>query len=251
MFFDSRINILIPMAGKGQRFVDAGYKTPKPFIPIPPYNTPMLQSIIANLYVESMDQKFIFVVKQITDEQKTQIKRWVHNKPVEFVDVVRPQMGQTFSCLEAKNSINNSTPLLIANSDQLVGEKDWQQRFFEFIKMWQPEGCITIFPNDHPKWSYARVKNNTVVETAEKRVISDMATCGHYYFVRGSDFVSLAEEQIQQDETVNNEFYICPLYNKIIQAGGTVRPYLINNFIGLGTPEDLNRYESGYRRYNF
>lgn len=250
MIYEERMNILIPIAGKGQRFAEAGYKTLKPFIPIPPHDIPMLQGVIINLLDKRIDQKFVFVGRNFTSETKRLISKWTGGKPCSFVDVEdKPQFGQAYSCLEAADEIGNETPLLIANADQLVGERHWQQNFYDFINAWRPDGCITLFPNSHPKWSYAQISNGQIVRTAEKEVISDMATCGHYYFKHGSTFVDLAAQAFQEQEKVNGEFYVCPLYNRLILAGGKVLPYLVNNFIGLGTPEDLNKYQSSYSRY--
>lgn len=250
MLYDNRMTILIPMAGKGQRFVDAGYTIPKPFIPIPPWNTPMIQSVIINLLDPTIDQKFVFVTKGLSEDQKKLLHKWTAGKPTFITEISTPQKGQTWSCLEAKKHIDNSSSLLIANSDQLIGQKKWQSQFYQYLQEWQPEGCLTVFPNNHPKWSYVKIDNGMVVQTAEKNPISEIATCGHYWFKHGSRFVELAENQIARQETVNGEYYVCPLYNQMIQSGEKVLPYFVNNFIGLGTPEDLNRYEAGHSRYN-
>jgi dTDP-glucose pyrophosphorylase len=109
------------------------------------------------------------------------------------------------------------------------------------------DGGIVTFKATHPKWSFAKLdKNGLVTEVAEKNPISDTATVGFYYWKRGSDFVKYAEEMIEQDIRVNNEFYVCPVYNNGIKDGLGVRTFNVPKMWGLGTPEDLNYYLEHY-----
>ena len=95
----------------------------------------------------------------------------------------------------------------------------------------------------HPKWSFVKVNSRGVAtEVAEKNPISDIATCGIYYYRKGSDFVKYANRMIMNDERVNNEFYICPVYNFLIKDGKSLIPFYVDEMHGIGTPEDLNLY---------
>ena len=83
-----------------------------------------------------------------------------------------------------------------------------------------------------------------VFEVAEKIVISDQATVGIYYFRHGSDFVKFAKQMIAKDIRVNNEFYVCPVFNELVQSGLNVYVSEIDpgQMHGLGTPDDLEAY---------
>ena len=85
--------------------------------------------------------------------------------------------------------------------------------------------------------------DNLVVEVAEKKAISDLATVGIYYFAKGSDFVKAALDMIVSNDRVNGEFYTCPVYNYMIKLGAKIG-YEVNKdaMHGLGTPEDLRNY---------
>ena len=101
------------------------------------------------------------------------------------------------------------------------------------------------FRSSHPKWSYARANEaGRVFETAEKRVISDKATVGIYYFKKGNDFVFGAQSMIHKNIRHNNEFYICPVYNELIVSGKNIYIHDIPETLmhGLGTPEDLSLF---------
>jgi dTDP-glucose pyrophosphorylase len=100
---------------------------------------------------------------------------------------------------------------------------------------------ILTFNSTHPKWSFAKLNEDGFVsEVAEKKPISDIATVGVYYWNKGSDYVKYAEQMISKDVRVNNEFYVCPVFNEAIQDDKKVKVFPIEKMWGLGTPEDLD-----------
>jgi len=108
-------------------------------------------------------------------------------------------------------------------------------------------GIPTFIPQDgDPKWSYAGLAEDkvTITEVQEKKAISQSATAGVYYFSAGKIFVKAAEEMIANNDRVNNEFYVAPVYNYVINAGHRVINYPIVGMYGTGTPEDLELYKT-------
>ena len=92
----------------------------------------------------------------------------------------------------------------------------------------------------HPKWSYAKTdKYGNVTEVAEKKVISNHATVGIYFWKKGSDYVKYAEKMIKKNIRVKNEFYVCPVFNEAIKDNKKIIIENIEEMWGLGTPEDL------------
>jgi dTDP-glucose pyrophosphorylase len=105
------------------------------------------------------------------------------------------------------------------------------------------DGGILIFTADNPKWSFVKTNNlGYVTEVAEKNPISNQATVGVYYWSKGSNYVSCAESMISKNIRVNNEFYVCPVYNESILNGDKIKTYSVKNMCGLGTPEDLDNF---------
>jgi dTDP-glucose pyrophosphorylase len=104
------------------------------------------------------------------------------------------------------------------------------------------DGGMAVFTATHPRWSFARVEDGYVVEVAEKRPISDLATVGIYYWRKGSEYVRYVEQMIAQNRRVNGEFYVCPVYNEAIADRARIKPYRVERMWGLGTPEDLREY---------
>ena len=237
----SKMNVLIPMAGAGSRFAEAGYTFPKPLIEVG--NKPMIQVVTDNLNIEA---HHIFIVQKEHYKKynlETVLKLIKPNCSIVQVEGVTE--GAACTTLLAKKLINNDNPLVIANSDQFV---EWNAN--EVMYAFSTEGIdggILTFQSTHPKWSYAK-KNDSgfVSEVAEKKPISTNATVGIYYYKKGSDYVKCAEEMIEKDIRTNNEFYVCPVYNQLIEKGGKVRTKDIRKMWGLGTPEDLNNFMNNY-----
>jgi HAD superfamily hydrolase (TIGR01509 family) len=234
---DKKLNVLIPMAGAGSRFQNAGYTFPKPLIAVD--GKPMIQLVVENLKI---DANYIFVV------QKSHRKMYnldtllnLISPNCKIVEVDGITEGAACTALLAKEYINNDNPLFFANSDQYV---EWNSNEF-FYKMNEndADGGIPVFESTHPKWSFAKLDElGFISEVQEKNPISNLATVGFYYWKKGEDFVKYAEEMINQNMRVNNEFYVCPVYNNAIKAGLKIRPFHVNKMWGLGTPEDLNYY---------
>ena len=229
------LNVLIPMAGAGSRFQQAGYTFPKPLIEV--NGKPMIQVVVDNL---GFDANYTYVVQKEHYEKYnlTYLLNLITPK-CNIVQVDSLTEGAACTTLLAKEFINNDKPLLIANSDQFV---EWNPIDF-YYKMVETkaDGGMLTFKSTHPKWSFAKLdENENVIEVAEKKPISDIATVGIYYWSKGSDYVKYAEQMIQKDIRVNGEFYVAPVYNEYIKENKKIKIFNIEKMWGLGTPEDLN-----------
>ncbi len=153
--------------------------------------------------------------------------------------------GATCTILHARKYINNETPLLFANSDQIVNCNI--QDFINDMLAKQLDASILTFHDyeNNPKWSFAQSdENGLVVRVAEKVVISNKATVGIYLFKHGSIFCDGAVDMIARNDRFNNEFYVCPAYNYIIKNGHKVGTFEIpaSAMHGIGVPEDLEKF---------
>lgn len=238
---DSKLNVIIPMAGAGSRFESAGYTFPKPLIDVK--GKPMIQVVIENLNIEA---NYIFIVQK-SHYEKYSLQHMLNLicPGCKIVQVDGLTEGAACTVLAAKEHIDNDNPLVMANSDQFV---EWNSNEVMYaFSADSIDGGILTFKSAHPKWSYARLDDNGFVsEVAEKKVISDNATVGIYYWKKGSDFVKYAEQMIQKNIRVNNEFYVCPVFNEAIEDGRKIRVKQINKMWGIGTPEDLNYFLNNY-----
>lgn len=262
MKIDTILSIVIPAAGAGRRFQEAGFELPKPFIDI--YGLPMLARVMYNV-APLMPHRFVVLLRREHHElwcklmpPELQVKTIVR-----LVDNITE--GAACTVLLAKDLINNHEPLLLCNADQLVFFSDntevvsyhewiddttiWAtkenstQDLINHTSMGLANGCIATFKSNHPKWSYVEVdKYDRVARVAEKVVISEHATVGLYYFTQGRYFVQAAESMIAANRRVNGEFYVCPVFNELIANHNSILTYPIKRMFGLGTPEDLRDF---------
>lgn len=239
---DENLNVLIPMAGAGSRFEQAGYTFPKPLIDVK--GKPMIQVVVENLNIKA---NYIYIVQK-SHRQKYNLDTLLNliTPDCKIVEVDGVTEGAAVTALMAKEYINNNQPLFFANSDQFV---EWDSNEFMYkMNETQTDGGIVTFRATHPKWSFAKVdKNGLVTEVAEKNPISDIATVGYYYWKHGSDFVKYAEQMIKKDIRVNNEFYVCPVFNQAVEDCKQIRTFDVKGMWGLGTPEDLNYYLENHK----
>lgn len=238
------MQVLIPMAGAGSRFQSAGFDVPKPFIRF--LGKTMIQNVVENL---GINNEFIFVVqKEHIDTYKNEFNglQYTVNRnftfPLNLVSLTAPTEGAADSCLRAASLLDLNKPLMIANCDQMM---DWNP--IEF-KAWfldsGLDGAMITFDSQDPKNSYVEVGDDgLVVRTVEKEVISRHATNGIYVWRRARDFVDAAKEMIMFNRRVNNEFYVCPCYNRNIAWKQKIGIYQrIGKHHPIGTPQDLVKY---------
>ena len=237
------LNIVVPMAGRGQRFAEAGYSVPKPLIPI--HGHPMTRVVIGNLRPTRL-HRFIFLILREHAEKHgldALLRQWAHGCEISYVDKVTE--GAACTVLLARDLIDNEHPLMIANCDQWVDIDI--NHYLAAGDVPGVDGLIMTMWADHPKWSYVRFDNQgAITEVVEKQVVSNEATVGIYNFRHGYDFVRAADAMIAKDLRVNNEFYVAPTYNELITKGQKLAVYNVGKeyagMHGLGTPKDLDLF---------
>lgn len=238
-YINSNLNVLIPMAGKGERFCRAGYTKPKPLIDID--GKPMIVNVVNNLHISA---NYIFIVQQAHIDQfaiDSLLKSYYPDCKIVTVDGLTE--GAACTVLKAEELINNDSPLLIVNSDNLI---EWDHiNTMNDIEQSECDGAILTIPATGTKWSYVKTDEvGLATEVAEKIAISENATTGHYYWRKGSDFVTAAKVMIDRNMRYNSEFYVAPVYNIAIERGAKIITKQIDEFWSVGTPEDLNYFHT-------
>jgi NDP-sugar pyrophosphorylase family protein len=233
------------MAGKGSRFKDLHPDKPKPLVPL--HDQPLVRWVVENLRFEKK-QRYIFVcLKEHVDN--FELQKLFSSWNINFEIVIAPEVteGAACSALLAAPLVKENE-LLIANSDQfLIFDKSQfllQSRTYD--------GCIMSMAAEGTKWSY--IKTNTagfVTEVKEKVEISKVGTVGLYYFKKGSHFINAVQDMIKSNERHNNEFYLAPCYNYLLQKNLQVGHFNIgtvgSEMIGLGTSEDFSNFEKSLK----
>lgn len=234
------MNILIPMAGLGSRFDINTYKYPKPYIILKEKS--MIEEAIESLDIEG---NIILIVNK---EQLNKYKRGreiINNlknsyENIKIIESDKKLQGAASTCLEAKNHINNLEGLLIANSDQIM---KWDGReFTNYLNSNNDDGVIVTYSSTSPKNSYVKLNNNKVIKVVEKKVISNIATIGLYYWKHGEMFVNDCEDMISKGKKELGEYYVAPVYNESINKSRVISIYPTDKFHLVGTPKDFDFY---------
>lgn len=238
------LNIVIPMAGRGSRFSKEGYVLPKPLIDVK--GKTMIERVINNLK-PNQAHKFIFVCQESHLKEynlETIIANSTDNYEIVAINTITDGAARTV--LMSKKYINNCNELMIANCDQYV-----DININDYLKEIKgKDGLIMTMPAHDPKWSYIKYdESKRVTLVREKEVISNEATVGIYNFSKGSDFVYFAEQMIKKNIKVNNEFYVAPVYNEMIENNMNIGFYDIGqSMYGLGTPADLKEFLLNFKK---
>jgi dTDP-glucose pyrophosphorylase len=232
------------MAGEGTRFKNQGYAESKPFIPTVTGKSILEMSLCSLDGLRgSWPLEFIFIARA-DDEQVTERLRLIDpDCQVILLDEVTE--GAVCTVLKANRFIDNNERMCILNSDQhFVWNCD---TFLDLLCDRRYQGGVLVFDNNNPKWSYAQIDDHgDILRVAEKQVISRWATVGLYYWRKGKDFVNYAKHMINKNIRVNNEFYVCPVYNEAISDGLRIKSIPVSSMYGLGTPEDLEIFNGHF-----
>jgi len=235
------LNIVVPMAGRGQRFVDAGYTLPKPLIEV--HGVPMIRLVIANL-TPACPHRFHFLLQRdhaVEHGLDSMLQDWAPGCSLTLVDAVTE--GAACTVLLARDAIDSDEALMIANCDQYIdADIDAYLAAQDGV-----DGLIMTMWADDPKWSFVRRdQKGRVSGVVEKEVVSNEATVGIYNFRRGRDFVRAADAMIAAGLRVNGEFYVAPAYDQLIAEGAEIACHSIGRvgagMHGIGTPSDLQEF---------
>ena len=235
----NKFNLLLPIAGKGNRFVEEGYSDPKPLIPVSE------GKILVEKSLESIDishARLIFIVRKehvVDHDLGNRLIETFPENEVKIVSVDYDTEGALSSCMLAEEHIDNSDPLVIFTPDCLFTPA------FELTRIPEAaQGAVATFQSSSPAHSYVVLdEQGFVTRAAEKEVISNHAVGGLYYFREGSIFTKYAKETINKKNKTKGEYYICPIYNLLIRDGLKIVIDKNEEHHVLGTPRDLKKYQ--------
>lgn len=238
------INVLLPAMGTSAFFKEAYF--PKPLTDI---NGKTMLEMVVDDYKNLEPKKYIFVFSD-EDCKKFHLDSSVKilTPTSQVIKLSHQTAGALCTCLMAVEHISNATPLIIANSDQVI-DVDYREVIKYFDEAGADAGVIT-FPNIHPRWSYARKVNNEVVEVAEKRPLSKDAIAGFYYFKMGSDFIQAAKNALIKQSNLDGKYYISASINELILLGKKVSYYDITKeqYRSFYSPAKIKEYEESLKR---
>lgn len=239
------LHIVMPMAGEGSRFANAGWTTPKPLIEL--NGQPLFKHAISSVAAEGIEMKYSFIVRHEHIEKygiDSGIKSFLPEANI--FSVMKTTRGAVETCLMAESAIDDDDAVIVMDCDLEFRSV----RFVEIIKsiLSLPAdkangGALVSFESDQPKYSYAELGEDGMVKrTAEKEVISNHALCGAYFFSSSKRFKQIAHQLLDEPDFKKPEYYVSLLYNYMLAAGEKVQLAPMEEYYSYGTPEEVQRY---------
>ena len=233
--------LVMPMAGLGTRFEKFGYTTPKPIIDI--LGRPMffyaLNSVKGLVFTE-----VLFIVLKEHEEKYTMSEIIRRNVDFNYRIIIleRPLEGQLCSVMASRDYVKCDDSLMIISCDTYV-EHNWLVNSFDL----NLDGWISVCKMPGDQWSFAKVDDHDlVVEVAEKKRISDFASTGVYFFSKAEYFFNEADAMLNNAEKIKNEYYIIPVYNRLIRNGYKIGVQKANSMWDMGTPQAKILFEKHF-----
>lgn len=247
----AEIYYAVAMAGLGRRFSEAGCKKPKYMLEAA--GRTLFEHSVFSLPLELSAKVFFIALRE--QAEAFGLARFIESRVAaalpsaaswELVLLDAPTRGQAETVLAVKDAVPAGAGLLIYNIDTCFRSSTLAGRLSG--RLGSGDGVIGAFKlkGNDPKWSFARTDvSGRVTETAEKIQISDNALTGLYHFRLASDFFSAASAAIRLGEKAGGEYYVAPVYNKLIAAGRDFVLDTAETLIPLGTPRDVAAFAAG------
>jgi dTDP-glucose pyrophosphorylase len=236
------IKIIIPLGGSSELFASAGYFYPKPLIEVK--GKPMIELVLENPMNIDQEKHFIFIVKE-DDCNKFHLDNTLKIlcPGSSIIRLKNDTRGGLCSVLMAIDEIDPNDSLLILNGDQLI-----DHNLIEILNFWENlkvDAGLVTFKSVHPRWSYARVIDGKIVQTAEKNPISNSAIAGVYFFSNAGTFFKSAFNTIKNDVHLDGKYYISPVINDLVLNNKTIIPFQIDTteYHLFYSPQILQEYE--------
>lgn len=240
------MKIVFPMLGRGSKFNQEGRDMPKILIDVK--GKPMFEWAFSSLDNFDLEKNAICIVlrehvKKYGLDKKI---RSIAGKSIQIIESPIIPRGAAETVLLAKKNISPENELIISNSDQFF---QFDLKAYLSKKNRNFDGLIPYFHATHPRWSYIETdEKNRVIKTVEKEVISNKATVGVYYFKKGKDFIEGASDMIEKKIMVSGEYYVCPVYNLLIEKNIRIEAVEVEAMWSLGTPEDVEHFEKYFKK---
>ena len=241
--------LLIPLAGAGRRFVDAGYQDPKPLIKVS--GIPMIAHA-ARAMPQTERQVFICRDEHLQKYPlEAVIQSFYPNSNIVSVNYLTD--GQASTCLLGERFIDDSQTLHIGACDNsmVYDSAEFNKLFGDpetdaIIWAFRGNPTVTFNPRMYG-WVETDVSGRALRVSCKVPIsdspINDYAVVGAFSFKSASLFFNAAKKMIAANRRVNNEFYVDECMNLLIESGLKVRVFEVDHYICWGTPNDLITFE--------
>jgi len=242
------MQIIIPLSGVGQRFINAGYTVPKPLIVVD--GMPIIQHVV-NLFPGETNITFICNDKHLKETKMQEILTTiVPTCKIREVSVENRQ-GPVHAVSQAYDLIDDNDEVIISYCDYGTW---WNYKdFLDKIHLTNADGAIPSYIGFHPhmlgsdNYAFIQHTNMWMTKIQEKKPFTDdkmneYASNGAYYFKSGAIMKKYFNELMNRKIHTNGEYYVSMVYNLLLEDKFDVLIYEIDNMLQWGTPYDLEVY---------
>jgi fructose-1,6-bisphosphatase/inositol monophosphatase family enzyme/NDP-sugar pyrophosphorylase family protein/ribulose-5-phosphate 4-epimerase/fuculose-1-phosphate aldolase len=243
------IKIVIPMSGIGQRFLDAGYKDPKPLIKVD--GKPIIEHVV-NMFPGETEFIFICNNKHLeTTNMRAVLEKLAPNGQI--VGIEPHKYGPVYALLKIEDYIDNDERVMISYCDFNVvwDYEDFKKKMIET----DCDGSVPSYTGFHPHLLHDNLYAGVKVDqegfmtdlmekhSFEKNLMDGWHSAGLYYFKKGSELKKYFKELLYKDLSIRGEYYVSMAYPLLLKDNKKIYVYKLPYFMQWGTPADLEEYK--------
>lgn len=241
------MHIVIPMSGVGNRFVEAGYKDPKPLIVID--GKPIIEHV-CDLFPGEDKFTFICNAKHLAETNMKEVLLRI--KPnANVIEIPNHKKGPVYAVSLVENLIDEEEEVIVNYCD--FGAYWNYEDFLKHTRDRNADGAVPAYKRFHPhmlgttNYAFMRDDKQWMLEIKEKEPFTDdrmneYASDGTYYFKKGSYVKKYFDEIMQKDINLKGEYYVSLIYNLLVEDGLKVSIYDVQHMLQWGTPQDVEEY---------
>jgi len=247
--------VLVTMAGRGQRFKEAGYVQPKPFVTV--LGQPMISRLM-DLFPPNWPSVYVLNNQDYSHthiDYLKNLRRHLQSQVIDQIITIEPNDGGPLkTVLAGLDLIPENVPVFVTYCD--YGMVWSAESFLNFIKDNETDICFVSYKGFHAHYlspnmyCYTKSDGLRVVDIKEKECFSsrrefDYASTGGYYFKTAKLLKQALVEQIKQNLSWNGEYFTSLAVKALMNINQDLRVhvYEIPKFFQWGTPEDLKAFE--------
>ncbi|ARU49516.1 NTP transferase domain-containing protein [Sulfurospirillum diekertiae] len=243
------MHIVVPMSGVGNRFIEAGYKEPKPLIIID--GKPIIEHV-CDLFPNETKFTFICNAKHLTETNMREVLLGI--KPnANVVEIPNHKKGPVYAVHLIESLINDEEEVIVNYCD--FGTYWDYEDFLKHTRDRNADGAIPAYKGFHPhmlgstNYAFMCDEKQWMLEIKEKEPFTDnrmneYASNGTYYFKKGSYVKKYFKELMDKDISLKSEYYVSLVYNLLVADGLNVSIYNIQHMLQWGTPQDVEEYNA-------
>jgi bifunctional N-acetylglucosamine-1-phosphate-uridyltransferase/glucosamine-1-phosphate-acetyltransferase GlmU-like protein len=243
------IQLIIPMSGIGKRFIEAGYKDPKPLIEVDGH--PIIKHVV-DLFPGVTDITFICNEPHLREtNMRSVLESIVPN--CKIYSIPNHKKGPVYTVSQIFDHIDDSKETIITYCD--YGTVWNFDKFLEEIHIGNFDGSIPCYTGFHPhmlgsdNYAFCKEENKVLLQIKEKEPftnnkMNEYASNGTYYFKSGNLVKKYFKQLLESGNDLKGEFYISLVYNLLVKDGLRTNIFEIDKMLQWGTPYDLEIYKS-------